>query len=149
VNGCHAAAHIGAQHRRTAAAYERRLMPRLPSMLILAALLVTIPAGVTAASAPAHEAAQVKPVKKQHHVRRIPRGVGFLPGYRTPAQIERDRHKAWLRDRRAYERSGGPPVYYYYWGYPQSRVYRGRWNGGSFGPCWTVTPIGYQWNCGR
>ena len=117
-------------------------------MLILAALLV-IPAGVTAASASAHEATQVKPVKKQHHVRRIPRGVGFLPGYRTPAQIERDRRKEFERDRRAYFRNGGAPIYYYTWGYPDPRFYRGRWNGGSFGPCWTVTPIGYQWNCGR
>ena len=23
-----------------------------------------------------------------------------------------------------------------------------RWNGGSFGPCWTSTPIGLMWNCG-
>jgi hypothetical protein len=26
--------------------------------------------------------------------------------------------------------------------------YRGRNNGGSFGPCWTWTPIGRAWNCG-
>lgn len=24
----------------------------------------------------------------------------------------------------------------------------GRYNGGSFGPCWTRTPIGAVWNCG-
>ena len=27
--------------------------------------------------------------------------------------------------------------------------YRGRWTGGGFGPCWTETPIGEVWNCGR
>ncbi len=35
----------------------------------------------------------------------------------------------------------------YWYGYP--RFYRGRWNGGGFGPCWTQTPIGPMWNCGR
>src|ERR1035437_5063944 len=37
------------------------------------------------------------------------------------------------------------PVYWY--GGPG--FYRGRWNGGGFGPCWTQTPIGNVWNCGR
>ena len=27
-------------------------------------------------------------------------------------------------------------------------IYHGRSNGGSFGPCWTWTPIGPIWNCG-
>lgn len=27
--------------------------------------------------------------------------------------------------------------------------YRGRYNGGSIGPCWTQTPIGPVWNCGQ
>ena len=26
--------------------------------------------------------------------------------------------------------------------------YRGRYDGGSFGPCWTRTPIGPIWTCG-
>ena len=37
------------------------------------------------------------------------------------------------------------PVYWY--GGPG--FYHGRWNGGGFGPCWTQTPIGNVWNCGR
>jgi hypothetical protein len=69
---------------------------------------------------------------KRHHVRPW-HGYGFLPGYRTPERIE------WERAR---ERG---PVYWY--GYPG--FYRGRWNGGGFGPCWTQTPIGNVWNCGR
>ena len=35
----------------------------------------------------------------------------------------------------------------YYYGAPG--FVRGQYNGGSMGPCWTLTPIGYQWNCGR
>ena len=30
----------------------------------------------------------------------------------------------------------------------QLKLYRNRWNGGGFGPCYTYTPIGYVWNCG-
>jgi hypothetical protein len=69
---------------------------------------------------------------KWHHIRPW-HGYGFLPGYRTPERIEWERARA------------RPPVYWY--GYP--RFYRGRWNGGGFGPCWTQTPIGNVWNCGR
>jgi hypothetical protein len=36
----------------------------------------------------------------------------------------------------------------YFW-YGGPGFYRGRWNGGGFGPCWTQTPIGNVWNCGR
>lgn len=114
----------------------------------MAVLLVALGLALPAAATPAHETPKTY-AKKKHHVRRIPPGVGFLPGYRTPAQIERDRRKEYERDRRAYFRNGGAPIFYYTWGYPNPRFYRGRWNGGSFGPCWTVTPIGYQWNCGR
>jgi hypothetical protein len=34
----------------------------------------------------------------------------------------------------------------YYFGRPGFS--HGRWNGGSYGPCWTYTPIGRMWNCG-
>ena len=57
----------------------------------------------------------------------------FLPGYRTPEQIE------------AQEARHPNQV----WWYGGPRFYRGRWNGGGFGPCWTQTPIGNVWNCGR
>ena len=74
-------------------------------------------------------------------------GYGFLPGYR-PQLAE----------------SQGTPVYgppiprrepryinlyngnvQYGWGHPG--YFRGQWNGGSFGPCWTYTPIGMMPNC--
>jgi hypothetical protein len=60
-------------------------------------------------------------------------GYGYLPGVRTSAQIARN-----------YWRHHAPSFWYGYPGY-----YHGRWNGGGFGPCWTRTPIGPVWNCGR
>ena len=81
-------------------------------------------------------AADAKPAhkhKKQHVMRAWP-GYGFLPGYRPPVRI------AWERVRRR-----GPV---YYWD-ASPGFYRGRWNGGGFGPCWERTPIGPMWTCGR
>jgi hypothetical protein len=45
----------------------------------------------------------------------------------------------------------GTPQYWWgdswhYFGNPG--FLHGRYNGGSFGPCWTSTPIGLMWNCG-
>jgi hypothetical protein len=72
-----------------------------------------------------------RPVARHWH------GYGFLPGYRPPEVIERERaERAW--------RNG-----WAYYGPAWPRFYRGRWNGGGFGPCYTQTPIGPMWNCGR
>jgi hypothetical protein len=75
-------------------------------------------------------------------------GYGFLPGYRQPpidsVPILGPRGAA-----RGYP-DYSPTYWYggdqYYFGRPG--FYRGRYNGGSFGPCWTQTPIGPIWNCG-
>jgi len=75
--------------------------------------------------------------KKKRYVTRHWNGYGFLPGYRPPEVIE--------RQRAARYRQYGP----YYYGSRWAGFYRGRWNGGSFGPCWTHTPIGPMWNCGK
>jgi hypothetical protein len=80
-------------------------------------------------------AAFSSPVHKKRQITRHWHGYGFLPGYRSPERIE------WER-----AHSGGP--YPYYWD-ARPGFYRGRWNGGGFGPCWTQTPIGPMWNCGR
>ena len=64
-------------------------------------------------------------------------GYGFLPGVRTPEQIQAERD--------AHYWASGP----HYYGPAYPRFYRGRWNGGGFGPCYTQTPIGPMWNCGR
>jgi hypothetical protein len=76
---------------------------------------------------------------------------GFLPGYRQPPYIAEWRDRSprhgggdFSDNRRRYI-SGYE--WRYGWGGPG--FYRGRWNGGGFGPCWTQTPIGPTWNCGR
>jgi hypothetical protein len=89
---------------------------------------------VTAAfAAAAHKKLQVT-----RHVTRHWHGYGFLPGYRPPEVIEAERAEH-------YYRLYGP----HYYGPAWPRFYRGRWNGGGFGPCYTQTPIGPMWNCGR
>ena len=73
------------------------------------------------------------PVHGKRHVARHWHGYGFLPGYRSPEQIEDDEARHPNR----------------VWWYGGPRFYHGRWNGGGFGPRWTQTPIGNVWNCGR
>jgi hypothetical protein len=75
---------------------------------------------------------------KKRHADRHWHGYGFLPGYRPPEVIEHERMVH-------YYRLYGPQYYGPAW----PGFYRGRWNGGGFGPCWTQTPIGPMWNCGR
>jgi hypothetical protein len=87
-------------------------------------------------------AAPVQPPTPQqkHHAPHPWHGYGFLPGYRTPEQIERARAaRNYLPNWPNYN-SYGPA-----W----PTFYNNRWNGGGFGPCYTPTPIGPIWNCGR
>ncbi|WGS21311.1 MULTISPECIES: hypothetical protein [unclassified Bradyrhizobium] len=84
--------------------------------------------------------------KKRHTARW--HGYGFLPGYRQPPNptipVLGPRGAArGLPDYAPQYWYGGD---WYYFGRPG--FYRGRYNGGSFGPCWTWTPIGRAWNCG-
>ena len=107
-------------------------MPRtLPGLIVVAACILM-------ASAVAAAPEQTTPVPKKRHVTRHWHGYGFLPGYRPPEVIERERAEH-------YYRTHGPQYYGPAW----PGFYRGRWNGGGFGPCWTQTPIGPMWNCGR
>ena len=71
-------------------------------------------------------------VQAKRQLNRPWHGYGFLPGYEPPELIEWERG----RTRRPTYWYGGPGFY------------RGRWNGGGFGPCWTPSPIGPHWNCG-
>ena len=85
-------------------------------------------------------------------------GYGFLPGYHQPpsnsqplfAQKGGLRYAARHHGRHWYidpvPRYFGWDGEWHYVGWPG--MYRGRYNGGSFGPCWTRTPIGPIWNCG-
>jgi hypothetical protein len=71
-------------------------------------------------------------------------GYGFLPGYHQPPNPSEVHYGP-------IDGSYGAPHYYYgggryYFGRPGFS--NGRWNGGSYGPCWTHTPIGLMWNCG-
>jgi hypothetical protein len=107
----------------------------LASAVALALPLTAHDAGAAARKSPA------KVTVKKH----VWRGYGFLPGYPRNA---RER----LRDR--YYATGGAPRYINAWGersygWGRPGFYGGQYNGGSFGPCWTSTPIGLQWNCGR
>ena len=64
------------------------------------------------------------------------RGYGFLPGYESPYTTpQRYGRSPFVRDST-----------YPWYGYPG--FYRGRFNNGGFGPCYTKTPIGPIWNCG-
>lgn len=75
-------------------------------------------------------------------------GYGFLPGYHQPPD---DRIPIYAAKSSASRIPAYTPRYWYdggwyYFGNPG--FFRGRYNGGSFGPCWTSTPIGLMWNCG-
>lgn len=116
----------------------------------LAAFILTLSIGLSslalAAPGDPDSAVPKKPAVTRHAARHVKHWT-TPPGYRSPEQIERARRAEINRSRRAYYRAGGVPIYY--WKDPDPRFYRGRWNGGSFGPCWTSTPIGYMWNCGQ
>ncbi|WP_298261830.1 hypothetical protein [Bradyrhizobium sp.] len=100
-------------------------------------------------------AAQAAPVHKRPAHRH---GYGFLPGYHQPPSNSQPLYAQKGALRYVAEHNRRPwyidpvPDYvgwdgeWHYVGRPG--IYRGRYNGGSFGPCWTWTPIGPIWNCG-
>ena len=82
------------------------------------------------------------------HPKRLWRGYGFLPGYR-PSLAENQGipilgPQPPRREMRYLDYYGNVR---YGWGGPG--FYHGRYNGGSFGPCWTSTPIGMMPTCGQ
>jgi len=87
------------------------------------ALVLLVAAAMTMTLASAADAQSKRRASHWH-------GYGFLPGYVPPEQFDPLR----------------PQPRGYWYGYPG--FYKGRWNGGGFGPCWTQTPIGNVWNCG-
>ena len=102
---------------------------------------------VVAQAGPLHK----RPAPKWH-------GYGFLPGYHQPLSNSQPVY-AQKDGLRRLARSNKRPWYIYptpeyfgydgdwhYFGWPG--FYRGHYNGGTFGPCWTQTPIGPVWNCG-
>jgi hypothetical protein len=81
-----------------------------------------------------------------------------LPGYHQPPSNSQPLYAQKYALPRTARRDPRPwyidpvPSYYgydgswHYFGWPG--FYGGRYNGGTFGPCWTRTPIGPIWNCG-
>lgn len=140
-------------------------LPRILLAAILAAS-VTLPATAIAAQpdqTPAAIGTKAKATKAKTKPRARTKitvkkrwtGYGFLPGYRQPPALTdwraQNRISAWraLHEPRylaIYPYSGNAQLRY---GWGEPGIYRGRWNGGSFGPCWTQTPIGMIWNCGQ
>jgi len=95
-------------------------------------LIRQLPAVVAALALVFVTASEAAPVRGQR-AKPIWHGYGFLPGYRSPERIEWDNARARGRQ----------------WWYGPPRWYHGQWNHGGFGPCYTETPIGEIWNCGK
>jgi hypothetical protein len=114
--------------------------------LLIAAVAMSLPPPAAASAATTGK--QVQRTKIKVHPRRW-HGYGFLPGYRPqlaeinglPVLGPDPRRK---REWRYWDYYGNVR---YGWGQPG--FYRGRYNGGSFGPCWTSTPIGMMPTCGQ
>jgi len=106
--------------------------------------------------------ARAEPPHRQHIYKW--HGYGFLPGYHQPPSnsVPIYSNRSAGRNSPGYGAAGfaapgsnfpnyGTPSYWwdgghYYFGNPG--FLHGRYNGGSYGPCWTSTPIGLMWNCG-
>jgi hypothetical protein len=110
------------------------------------------PKHATAAHKSKHVTAKHRTRHVTRHITIRKRGLGYLPGF-GPKGVYADAPRERLYGQ-PYSATGYslPPFYTwdgdrYYAGRP--RFSGGRWNGGSFGPCYTQTPIGPMWNCGK
>jgi hypothetical protein len=119
----------------------------LMSRLICLSIAVVLSLLSPAQAAPVHK----RPASHWH-------GYGFLPGYHQPPSNSQPLYAQKGALRYLAEHRGRPwyidpvPRYVGYdgeWHYVgRPGIYGGRYNGGTFGPCWTRTPIGPIWNCG-
>jgi hypothetical protein len=132
------------------------MMLRDLSLALACAVYLVLPAAAEPAAAPASSSTQVTaPEARRAAAKRVPRrtlkrgpqSYGFLPGYEPPLDNNRPDYRRNARSVYADGRYVSWRGVYYGWGRPG--FVRGQWNGGSMGPCYTQTPIGYVWNCGR
>ena len=88
------------------------------------------------------------PVHGKRHIVHPWHGYGFLPGYQQPPNnsVPIYASKGSIHGTPDFAPSYWYGGGWYYFGEPGFS--HGRWNGGSYGPCWTHTPIGLMWNCG-
>ena len=120
-----------------------KLFRSVLAVAIATALVLVLPAQSASPAGVANKRAKitVRPKRLWH-------GYGFLPGYR-PSLAENQGIP--ILGPQPHRREVRYLDYYgnvrYGWGGPG--FYRGRYNGGSFGPCWTYTPIGMMPTCGR
>lgn len=119
---------------------------------LITAVAVAVLAASPAPAAPAKGKDRVETKRTAVTVRPRSRGYGFLPGYEPPDRPSpyASRYDSWIAKPygpgRRYLTPGG---WQWVYGWGGARFYQGRWNGGGFGPCWTDTPVGPVWNCGR
>jgi hypothetical protein len=122
-------------------------MARLVSLLIAVILLLL------SVAAQASSIQDAQPIHARHR-----HGTGPLPIFAPPPPNYKPLYVgrgAWPRIARREPRPWyiDPVPYYFGWDgnwhyFGRPGIYRGRYNGGTFGPCWTRTPIGLMWNCG-
>jgi hypothetical protein len=117
------------------------------SLCVSLAIALLLPPIATLA-APAKHHAEHRRIYHWH-------GYGFLPGYHQPPN---NSIPMYAEKRSSHGARDHPPNFFldyapsywyggwYYYGNPG--FFHGRYNGGSYGPCWTSTPIGLMWNCG-
>jgi hypothetical protein len=133
------------------------MMLRVMSLALASAVFMALPAAAEPATPAAGSAQVTRPAvtkrvaakrAAQRTLRRGPQSYGFLPGYEPPPDNNRPDYR---RNARSVYADGRFVTWrgdvYYGWGRPG--YVHGRWNGGSIGPCYTQTPIGLVWNCGR
>lgn len=123
----------------------------LAALLVAASCALALPVIANAKQQVKVSHGKRHPAITVHPKKRGKGDYGFLPGYRQPPDLtdwrERSPRHGGPRETDEWRYWGYDGELRYGWGWP--RYYRGRWNGGSFGPCWTSTPIGMMWNCGQ
>jgi len=121
---------------------------RLLGMLVIGAAAVLLPVAASAQQGPPKGVPKI--IVYPNYPHKTYGKYGFLPGYHQPPALSdwRDRSVLYGGPRPKPElRFWEDGAWRYGWGGPG--FYRGQWNGGSIGPCYTQTPIGAIWNCGK